>query len=202
MLALAHNAAWKHRDSAAAEPESEPFVYRLTPTLIDEQPYALLVAGQVVARLDEQEYRRFTEEARDAPVEIPLARSPNVELPPHAYWQYEDAIYLTDEDLGKPAEVLARIRAHQRVAAERPARPPQLHEREIGLEVKQAVWLRDGGRCQSCSATYDLQFHRIIPAALGGSRSVENLQVLCDACIARSGDLAPASPIVRTPSPG
>jgi 5-methylcytosine-specific restriction endonuclease McrA len=49
-------------------------------------------------------------------------------------------------------------------------------------DVKQMVWLRDGGRCRQCGAQAELQFDHIIPVAMGGSSNPENLQILCGPC--------------------
>ena len=60
--------------------------------------------------------------------------------------------------------------------------------RYIPLEVKWAVWGRDGGRCtfvgengQRCPACSDLDFDHIIPVARGGKSTVENVRLLCSA---------------------
>jgi 5-methylcytosine-specific restriction endonuclease McrA len=49
-------------------------------------------------------------------------------------------------------------------------------------DVKQMVWMRDGGSCRHCGAQAELQFDHIIPVAMGGSSSAENLQILCGPC--------------------
>lgn len=52
----------------------------------------------------------------------------------------------------------------------------------IPREVKQTVFERDGGRCIECDSDFELQFDHVIPVALGGANTVENLQLLCAPC--------------------
>ena len=49
-------------------------------------------------------------------------------------------------------------------------------------DVKQLVWMRDGGRCRNCGAQAELQFDHIIPVTMGGSSEPANLQILCGPC--------------------
>jgi hypothetical protein len=49
-------------------------------------------------------------------------------------------------------------------------------------EVVRDVIERDGLRCVECGSTDDLQLDHILPVALGGATSVENLHVLCGGC--------------------
>jgi 5-methylcytosine-specific restriction endonuclease McrA len=64
-------------------------------------------------------------------------------------------------------------------ASSRPPIPP---------EVVREVIERDGLRCVECGSTDDLQIDHILPVALGGASSVENLQVLCGDCNRANGD--------------
>lgn len=54
--------------------------------------------------------------------------------------------------------------------------------RKISQEVKQKVWLRDGGQCVQCNATDYLEFDHVIPFSKGGSNSENNIQLLCRRC--------------------
>jgi 5-methylcytosine-specific restriction endonuclease McrA len=56
----------------------------------------------------------------------------------------------------------------------------------IPAEVRRAVWLRDGGRCQfrlrsgeSCGSSHQLEYDHIEPLALGGAPTVENIRLCC-----------------------
>jgi 5-methylcytosine-specific restriction endonuclease McrA len=52
----------------------------------------------------------------------------------------------------------------------------------IPADARVFVWNRDGGRCRNCGARNNLQFDHVIPVALGGSNTAENLELLCKAC--------------------
>ena len=67
------------------------------------------------------------------------------------------------------------------------ALPRQVSRTAIPDDLKQLVWLRDGGRCRSCGSTTELQFDHIIPLSMGGATSAENLQILCGPCNRRKG---------------
>ena len=63
---------------------------------------------------------------------------------------------------------------------------PSASRRYIPVQVKNAVWQRDGGRCtfvapdgQRCDATKYLQFDHVIPVARGGKSVVGNLRLRC-----------------------
>lgn len=59
--------------------------------------------------------------------------------------------------------------------------------RPIPRDLRLTVWKRDGGRCTSCGAAFDLQYDHVIPVALGGATSEQNLQLLCGPCNQRKG---------------
>jgi hypothetical protein len=63
--------------------------------------------------------------------------------------------------------------------------PPS--RRTIPKDLRLMVWKRDGGRCTGCDAEFDLQYDHVIPVALGGATSLENLQLLCGSCNQRKG---------------
>jgi 5-methylcytosine-specific restriction endonuclease McrA len=44
------------------------------------------------------------------------------------------------------------------------------------------VFERDGGQCVECGSKFDLQYDHLIPVALGGASTVDNLQLLCGEC--------------------
>jgi 5-methylcytosine-specific restriction endonuclease McrA len=49
------------------------------------------------------------------------------------------------------------------------------------------VFERYDGRCAECGSNFDIQYDHIIPLALGGANSVDNLQILCGTCNQRKG---------------
>ena len=53
--------------------------------------------------------------------------------------------------------------------------------------MRRQVFRRDGGRCVACGGDELLQFDHVIPVALGGSSTPENLQLLCAPCNREKG---------------
>lgn len=112
------------------------------------------------------------------------------------WWWFEDRLYREDDGLAA-RDVLALVRererrrrrtldrAHAALAAD--AAPPRPRREHVPRDVRLAVWRRDGGRCVACGSGFDLQYDHVIPVALGGASTVENLQVLCAACNRRKG---------------
>lgn len=95
----------------------------------------------------------------------------------------EDVFALAFEREQRTARRLER--AHAVVAAE--ALPERPRRAPIPQDVRRAVFDRDGGCCVECGATFDLQYDHVIPVALGGASTAENLQLLCAPCNQRKG---------------
>jgi hypothetical protein len=68
-----------------------------------------------------------------------------------------------------------------------------LPSRRIPAAVRRAVWTRDDGRCAflgtdgRCGESGFLEFHHVVPFAVGGPSTVENLQLRCRAHNAYEG---------------
>lgn len=54
--------------------------------------------------------------------------------------------------------------------------------RYISQTTKKIVFSRDGGRCQCCSSSENLEYDHIIPFSCGGQSTVSNIQLLCQKC--------------------
>jgi 5-methylcytosine-specific restriction endonuclease McrA len=106
-----------------------------------------------------------------------------------AYWLFEDRCYWEDEGLAA-ADVLALVRERERRQQRRLERAHAAlagangaaRRESIPRTLRLAVWERDGGACAQCGARFDIQYDHVIPVALGGATSVENLQILCGEC--------------------
>jgi HNH endonuclease/Bifunctional DNA primase/polymerase, N-terminal len=87
--------------------------------------------------------------------------------------------------LGRRGGIFA-IRVEDNKAAEQivaiGSEPRSTQRTSIPDDVKHLVWIRDNGRCRRCGSANELQFDHIIPLALGGGDSAENVQVLCGPC--------------------
>lgn len=108
------------------------------------------------------------------------------------YWHYENKFYWENDGL-QSDQVYALIatreqrksqqieRAQATVAMGSQPRSSGARKR-IPDDIKQYIWTRDSGQCQSCGSTVELQFDHIIPVSMGGSSNTENLQILCGPC--------------------
>jgi hypothetical protein len=64
------------------------------------------------------------------------------------------------------------------------AKQPPLGDesRVIPAHIKREVYQRDGGKCVLCGSTHNLQYDHLIPFALGGKSTLENIRLLCFNC--------------------
>jgi 5-methylcytosine-specific restriction endonuclease McrA len=138
-------------------------------------------------RIDSSHYGHFLAVQSQHPVAV--ARSG-----PRVWWWFEDSFYWESGGYAQ-RDVLALIRDRQRRAAQRLDRAhmllnvdegrqprPQAQRQPIPREVRRAVFERDGGQCVECGSKFDLQYDHLIPVALGGATTVDNLQLLCGEC--------------------
>jgi HNH endonuclease len=134
-------------------------------------------------------HRAILRDQRDAPVAVAADDR-------RTWWMFRDRFYWEDDGL-EPEEVMAlaierdrrrrrRIdRALDAMTAERSAAGPR--REAISEVVRREVFRRDGGRCAACGSDELLQFDHVIPVALGGASTPENLQLLCAPCNREKG---------------
>lgn len=54
--------------------------------------------------------------------------------------------------------------------------------RYISATTKKIVFARDGGVCQCCGSSLNLEYDHIIPFSCGGKNNASNIQLLCQKC--------------------
>jgi 5-methylcytosine-specific restriction endonuclease McrA len=166
--------------------------------------YALVVGSREAGVLRPGPFGRAARAQEHEPV-------PLMEAGARRWWWYRDRFWWEDEGYG-PEDVVALVadrerrarrrldRAHAALERERAPVRPAGSERSLDRaagrqdlasparreplprDVRLAVWRRDRGRCRECGDGFDLQYDHVIPLALGGASSVDNLQLLCGDC--------------------
>jgi 5-methylcytosine-specific restriction endonuclease McrA len=84
-------------------------------------------------------------------------------------------------------KVARGLHAKRRGLVEKPLRTPRPSRTDaVPAPEKRAVWQRAGGRCEfvlesgeRCDCTRKLELDHIVPLALGGASTVENLRLAC-----------------------
>ena len=54
--------------------------------------------------------------------------------------------------------------------------------RYVSQTTKKIVFTRDGGKCNCCGSSQNLEYDHIIPFSCGGQSVVSNIQLLCQKC--------------------
>lgn len=110
------------------------------------------------------------------------------------YWIYGDRFWWEDEGL-EPEDVRAlvedRVRRNRRrleqAHAELARAGAAARRSPLPRSLRRAIFERDGGHCTECGSSFELQYDHVIPVALGGASTEENLQLLCADCNRRKG---------------
>jgi hypothetical protein len=106
-----------------------------------------------------------------------------------SWWWFENGFYIARSDYSAD-DVAALVRQQARRRQQRLEHAHDLMAIDtngtarpgIPEEVKRFVFRRDGGKCVQCGSSELLHFDHIIPVALGGGHTAENLQLLCATC--------------------
>jgi hypothetical protein len=162
--------------------------------VLREDPHARFEAGLLRRRfvsgrrefhaISAMAHRAIVRDQRNEPV--PVATDER-----RTWWMFRDRFFWEDDGLGA-VEVMALALDRERRRRRRVDRALDLmaadpegagpRREPIPEEVRREVFRRDGGRCAACGSAELLQFDHVIPVALGGASTAENLQLLCAPC--------------------
>lgn len=88
---------------------------------------------------------------------------------------------------GVRIKLIVRGRCPTCLALVGPRRAAKLSGKEARRK-RRALVRRDGAECRACAATEGLTIDHVVPAALGGSNALTNLQLLCADCNQQKAD--------------
>jgi hypothetical protein len=147
-------------------------------------------SGTPPMRISPEDYERMARLQAEDPVSVGSYRDRD-------FWWYHDEFFWTNNDGHDSQDVkallFARDRQRQRELEHAHAlmaagESPAARKREpISKDVKLTVFKRDEGKCVECGSNFDIQYDHIIPFAMGGANTVENLQLLCARCNQQKG---------------
>ena len=158
--------------------------------------WGFLTTGRLEIRLEGREFAsgRFTledfQELKEGQQQWPFRVG---KIGERTYWYFQDRFYWENDDLNadevygllvtRQQRERGRIERAQAMVAMGMQPQDQARRRDIiPDDIKQLVWMRDGGQCVRCGSQAELQFDHVIPVAMGGSSNPENLQILCGPC--------------------
>ncbi len=134
-------------------------------------------------------HRAILREQESAPVAV-------AEDERRTWWMFRGRFFWEDDGLAAD-DVMALVHERDRRLRRRIERardmmladggPPGPRRESIPDDVRREVFRRDGGRCAACGVDELLQFDHVIPVALGGASTPENLQLLCAPCNREKG---------------
>lgn len=139
-----------------------------------------------ISRMVPSEFAALKRKQQSYPVEVAAVGE-------RMYWHFQDRYYWENDGLNanqvhallvtRQQREQSRVERAQAMVATGMRPQDQSRRRDvIPDDVKQLVWMWDGGRCKHCGAQSELQYDHIIPVATGGSSNPENLQILCGPC--------------------
>jgi 5-methylcytosine-specific restriction endonuclease McrA len=141
-------------------------------------------------KIHRNDYQQLRELQRRYPVQVVVVNG-------RTYWQFRGKYYWDNDNLSadqvyallvtREQREQRRIERAQAIVAMDGRQHSPVVRGAIPEDIKQVVWIRDGGRCRYCGSGSELQFDHVIPVAMGGSSSPENLQILCGPCNRRKG---------------
>ncbi len=163
-------------------------------------PWMFSSMGHITVSVGRQSYRLPTKTHKDQWAQAWAAQQTFpvyiMTVGERSLWHFQDRFYWDNDGLGVDQVYALLVTRHQREQQriERAqamvtygATPRQASRGSIPDDLKQLVWQRDGGCCRHCGSNVELQYDHIIPVAMGGATSAENLQILCGPCNRQKG---------------